>query len=218
MICMPCVTWWYSGFPNKLCNVTWGETILKYEKCLQNMNKLIIFHLLKKKKKKKRYGHHILTVNLKSEIKIFKKSNFSWNLMRTLETTYSLQMLYKMCLAWWFFSAYISQKVWTLPQGVGRDGHNAFRTLLWSKPWGVLQGFIWKWRQMETWLVGVAQPWSTGHGQHLKRSDSMIDITKLPSQTWHINKKQKLLRNMRTLTASWPCIRTLKSFTGREPR
>lgn len=107
MICMPCVTWWYSGFPNKLCNVTWGETILKYEKCLQNMNKLIIFHLLKKKKKKKRYGHHILTVNLKSEIKIFKKSNFSWNLMRTLETTYSLQMLYKMCLAWWHFFQHI---------------------------------------------------------------------------------------------------------------
>lgn len=77
------------------------------------MNKLIIFHLLKKKKKKKRYGHHILTVNLKSEIKIFKKSNFSWNLMRTHPGNYifsadAVQDVSGMVI---FFSIYFTESV-----------------------------------------------------------------------------------------------------------
>lgn len=56
-----------------------------------------------------------------------------------------------------------------VPQGVGGNGHDAFRALLRGKARGVLQGLVRERRQVEARLVRVAEPGAAGHGQHLKQ-------------------------------------------------
>lgn len=55
------------------------------------------------------------------------------------------------------------------PQGIGGDGHNALRALLRGEARGKLQGLVRQGREMETRLVGIAQPWAAWHGQHLRK-------------------------------------------------
>lgn len=60
-----------------------------------------------------------------------------------------------------------------LPQRVCGDGHNALGALLRGKTGGELQGLVGQGSQVETGLVGVAEPGAARHGQHLKRQKAV---------------------------------------------
>lgn len=88
------------------------------------------------------------------------------------------------------------------PESVTSDGNNTFRTLLWCKAWGMLERFVGKRSQMETTLICITQPGTTGHGQDLEDNKDCHAMLSLSNSR---------------LTASLPCIIIRNSFTGFEP-
>lgn len=135
-----------------------------------------------------------------------------------------------------------------VPQCVGGDGHNAFWALFRSKARGVLQRLIGQGGQMEAGLVWIAEPGAAGHGQHLKakkihscsehtttyrgKGEMISCILTFFHNKFYLKKTLikcfTVIENSvygpinKTLfvshTASCPCILTLKSLTGRDPR
>lgn len=61
---------------------------------------------------------------------------------------------------------------WCLPQRVCGDGHNALRALLGSKTRCKLQRLVRQGSQVEAWLIGITQPGTAWHGQHLGKTGS----------------------------------------------
>ena len=61
----------------------------------------------------------------------------------------------------------IVMKTVLIPQCVGWYGNDALGTLFRGKPWRVLQCVVGQRSEVKPALIGVTQPWTTRHSQHL---------------------------------------------------
>ena len=69
----------------------------------------------------------------------------------------------------WFAPSYtLTKELSMLPQSVGRDSDDSFRTLLGRKSRRILQAFVRQRREMKTGLIRIAEPRTTGHRKNLE--------------------------------------------------